>query len=56
MILGINTYEIINNELYRTMGTTKDKEIELKIIFKNIENCKKGCSKGISLDDYCEVC
>ena len=45
MILGLNTYEVINNELYRTMAhtTNKNKEIELKINFKDLVNCKSGC-------------
>jgi hypothetical protein len=59
MILGLNTYEIDNNELNRTMspsGNVKTKDIELKIHFKDLEKCKSKCGLDIRLDDYCEIC
>jgi len=46
LIFGLNTYEITNNELVKSMDDpTKAKTIEFKMFFKEtIEKCKSGCS------------
>ena len=49
-ILGLNTYEVKDNEVTRTMENDdrykikKDKTIEMKIYFKDIEQCVSNCN------------